>query len=442
MPEYHKDPIVKQISWDDQWIGYDDVDTIAGKLAFANEQCLGGTMIWSVCFDSEAGSGDIPDRGGPGLTSNPGGTTIGSGMMFVDSNIWAQDKRKGTLRTALRSYPSTHTLPEPTTVSIPPLTTSFIVESTIKARDETRTTLITSRSTISLPLFTTKEIEVWALTIFATNTKAARFNAVQSVKPLSFTLTLPGSVILPPIAMPTESHPVPKKLPPFGSSSHIVTIQPQPTFSVKSLPKPAITFKSEKSFPVCQNNCGRHSCAIFGCGGGCKLFDCGKACGLFGCGAGCGLFGCGGRCDIFGCGGCGLSGCGPKCTNCGPSRSDTKPPGGNENLGDNDDDDKDDDNKKNEDDEDDNDVDDDDDDDDDNTNEVCKADKPFDSGSNGVSRPGKAASITRYTHFVRPTLIAEKPVKKPPKEDCLPLGSKMVSFQLVVHFYVQPAEFC
>ena len=47
--------MVKQITWDDQWIGYDDAETIALKKKQASELCFGGTMIWSVDFDTGNG---------------------------------------------------------------------------------------------------------------------------------------------------------------------------------------------------------------------------------------------------------------------------------------------------------------------------------------------------------------------------------------------------
>jgi GH18 family chitinase len=39
---------VKEISWDDQWVGYDDQDTFDLKLSFANDHCLGGTALWAI----------------------------------------------------------------------------------------------------------------------------------------------------------------------------------------------------------------------------------------------------------------------------------------------------------------------------------------------------------------------------------------------------------
>lgn len=48
-------PMMKQITWDNQWIGYDDVDTISMKKQFASGLCFGGTMVWSVDFNSGTG---------------------------------------------------------------------------------------------------------------------------------------------------------------------------------------------------------------------------------------------------------------------------------------------------------------------------------------------------------------------------------------------------
>lgn len=40
--------MMKQITWDDQWIGYDDEETVAMKKKWASSYCFGGTFIWSV----------------------------------------------------------------------------------------------------------------------------------------------------------------------------------------------------------------------------------------------------------------------------------------------------------------------------------------------------------------------------------------------------------
>ena len=47
--------MMKQITWDDQWIGYDDSETVGMKKNWASGFCFGGTMIWSVDFDTGNG---------------------------------------------------------------------------------------------------------------------------------------------------------------------------------------------------------------------------------------------------------------------------------------------------------------------------------------------------------------------------------------------------
>jgi chitinase len=54
-PKLITDAKVKQITWDNQWVGYDDHDTIKMKVKWADEHCLGGTAVWSIDFDSGAG---------------------------------------------------------------------------------------------------------------------------------------------------------------------------------------------------------------------------------------------------------------------------------------------------------------------------------------------------------------------------------------------------
>ncbi|KAJ0268436.1 hypothetical protein Brms1b_013476 [Colletotrichum noveboracense] len=50
-PKYLPDDMMKQITWDNQWTGDKDADTIKEKKAGADNQCFGGTMAWSVDFN-------------------------------------------------------------------------------------------------------------------------------------------------------------------------------------------------------------------------------------------------------------------------------------------------------------------------------------------------------------------------------------------------------
>ena len=72
----------KQITWAGRWVGYDDNDTLTQKVQAVNSLCIGGTMIWSIDFDSGPGSGDESDHDwGTNTTSasTGGGNDPGSG---------------------------------------------------------------------------------------------------------------------------------------------------------------------------------------------------------------------------------------------------------------------------------------------------------------------------------------------------------------------------
>ncbi|POS71111.1 oviduct-specific glycoprotein [Diaporthe helianthi] len=83
-PEYLPDSMMKQLTWDDQWIGYDDEETFAKKKEFADSMCFGGTMVWSIDFQEQPddiGSGEIeielPNKGQTGGGNGGGqGATI------------------------------------------------------------------------------------------------------------------------------------------------------------------------------------------------------------------------------------------------------------------------------------------------------------------------------------------------------------------------------
>jgi hypothetical protein len=58
-PKLLTESLMKQITWDDQWIGYDDEETFALKRSFADSMCFGGTMIWSIDFQGEGSGGYV-----------------------------------------------------------------------------------------------------------------------------------------------------------------------------------------------------------------------------------------------------------------------------------------------------------------------------------------------------------------------------------------------
>ncbi|KAI8169935.1 hypothetical protein K4K49_009838 [Colletotrichum sp. SAR 10_70] len=54
-PKYLSDDMMNQTTWDNQWTGDEDADTIKEKKAGSDNQCFGGTVAWIVDFNSGAG---------------------------------------------------------------------------------------------------------------------------------------------------------------------------------------------------------------------------------------------------------------------------------------------------------------------------------------------------------------------------------------------------
>jgi hypothetical protein len=56
-PVLDKDAAVKILTYnEDQWVAYDDADTLKMKANFARSQCMGGLMVWAVSHDTPDGS--------------------------------------------------------------------------------------------------------------------------------------------------------------------------------------------------------------------------------------------------------------------------------------------------------------------------------------------------------------------------------------------------
>ncbi|KAL8713553.1 MAG: hypothetical protein Q9220_002415 [cf. Caloplaca sp. 1 TL-2023] len=85
-PQLLEQSMMKQITWGDQWIGYDDEETAEMKKNWASKYCFGGTMIWSVDFKNGGGSNsDIPDELAPSTTDG----SCGKGHENTICGDWA-----------------------------------------------------------------------------------------------------------------------------------------------------------------------------------------------------------------------------------------------------------------------------------------------------------------------------------------------------------------
>jgi hypothetical protein len=59
------------------WVSYDDQTTLKMKVDYANNNCLGGTMVWAVSTDDSKGSGAAALMAANGVKAGPLGTHIG-----------------------------------------------------------------------------------------------------------------------------------------------------------------------------------------------------------------------------------------------------------------------------------------------------------------------------------------------------------------------------
>ncbi|ROV91006.1 hypothetical protein VSDG_07707 [Cytospora chrysosperma] len=85
-----KDAAVQIVTWGgDQWVSYDDADTLKQKLDYANGKCLGGLMVWAASTDDNKGSAIQALAGAAGINS----TTVLSRSAVVSNPgqcVWGE----------------------------------------------------------------------------------------------------------------------------------------------------------------------------------------------------------------------------------------------------------------------------------------------------------------------------------------------------------------
>jgi hypothetical protein len=52
-PKLYKEEAVKVVTWQKQWVSYDDEETLQMKVDRAGERCLGGVMVWAISHDTK-----------------------------------------------------------------------------------------------------------------------------------------------------------------------------------------------------------------------------------------------------------------------------------------------------------------------------------------------------------------------------------------------------
>ncbi len=157
--------MMKQLTWGDQWIGYDDMETIAMKKRWTSARCFGGTMIWSIDMYSGGGSGDTPDGGGSSTLGSPGhgggqGGESGGGLaavVYIHPSNWKETNPVINCQPPCTFILPPLVLPTPTTIRLPLYTTSLDVAWS----EPTGWTSTVQTTTLTIPPVVTTAIDVW-----------------------------------------------------------------------------------------------------------------------------------------------------------------------------------------------------------------------------------------------------------------------------------------
>ncbi|KAK2735703.1 hypothetical protein FQN57_001152 [Myotisia sp. PD_48] len=204
-PVYDRTAGVNWVSWDNnQWVSFDDANTLNQKQEFANKLCMGGTFAWAL------------DLGGPGSLGRPGqlnknstglegadpkGKDSGSGEVYVALDIY---KDKNPVIACIP--PCTLIMPPlqlprgKTTFTFPLFVTSLEVANSIGTSvltlpgGKVTTTTIFDRSikttTLMIPPVITSAIDVWHWTITDTMVKSSTTIILPSIRPPPFVITV------------------------------------------------------------------------------------------------------------------------------------------------------------------------------------------------------------------------------------------------------------
>ena len=278
-PTLLADDMMKQLTWSNQWIGYDDLETIEMKKEWASGHCFGGTMVWSIDLYSGIGSGDTPDGSGssdpgsPGSGSGQSGSSDGdsSAVVYIDPIIWTQGGPVINCEPPCVFIFPPLVLPTETTITFPPYITSLDVAWSAS----TGWTSIVETTTLMIPPVTTTVISAWEYTVTDPN----------SASTVTSFLYVTSSVLPPPFVI--TDNPNPETSPGINNPPVTRTITPPPypyTFTTSSNDDgnptststgaavfPIVTYKPGKPGPVCRSGCGK-PCLIF-CSHPC-LLDC------------------------------------------------------------------------------------------------------------------------------------------------------------------------
>ncbi|KFA82003.1 hypothetical protein S40288_07998 [Stachybotrys chartarum IBT 40288] len=184
--------MMMQLTFGNQWIGYDNLDTIRMKKWWASQRCFGGTIVWSVDMYSGSGSGDVPDGRGSENPGDPGGGQgEGSGMVYIDPEVWEEDTPEVNCWPPCTFVMPPLLLGEPITISLPPYETSLDVA--WAGTDGWHSTIQTT--TLTIPVMTITTIDVWHITVRETRTGTGTRTGARATYYITPSIRLPTFII-------------------------------------------------------------------------------------------------------------------------------------------------------------------------------------------------------------------------------------------------------
>lgn len=148
-------------TWGDQWVGYDDSETLKMKMDFANKHCLGGTMVWAVDLDTTY------TLAGAVAGKNVTDISPDSNIVYPDGDIWKQDPPQIVCAPPCTFVLPPYPLPTPLEVDWPPILTSVLSSS--------NGVTYSSVMTISIPAFTISSLDMWPVTVTSSDTDVVTF---------------------------------------------------------------------------------------------------------------------------------------------------------------------------------------------------------------------------------------------------------------------------
>lgn len=239
-PKYLPDSMMKQITWDDQWIGYDDEETFSAKRDFADGLCFGGTMIWSIDFQA-TGSGKWVDpntheSSTKKLTIYSAEDEYGE-VVYLDPAVYTDKPAQCSAPCQFVLPP--RALPSKTTISIPPYVTSIEIKPG-------------TTSTITIPItpITTDTLEFYNEMIPSGSSAESVFTPFVSlsIRPVTTTITLPAgetqvrTLELPPWPAIVGVRPPNSGNPPGATGGDLPGVTGLPTSFPPSIANPTPTF--------------------------------------------------------------------------------------------------------------------------------------------------------------------------------------------------------